>query len=269
MDNRHGESYLGEHLASRGYIVAAPDFPLSNGNAPGGATFQDTPNQPGDVSFVIDSLLAGELASSIDASKIGVSGLSLGGLTTLLVAFHPRLGDARVKAALTMAAPACFLTPAFYQHRTLPLLLVHGDMDLLVAVQENAVRAFQNAQNPRELITLARGSHTGFTGLATAFDPDLNYDRVGCQALAGHIDIGAFSALGSADEGISSDMSLCPMPCTQPPQDPSLLADRQQELTTVLATAFFDGALQGNGGESKFLDGAVASQNTELTLRLQ
>jgi predicted dienelactone hydrolase len=268
MDGRLGESYLGQHLATRGYVVAAPDFPLSNGNSPGGATFQDTPNQPLDVRFVIDQLLAGELAPSIDANRIGISGLSLGGLTALLTAFHPRLRDPRVKAAMTLAAPACFLLPAFYQNATLPLLLVQGDADLLVPIEQNGMRAFQNAQNPKELVTLARGSHTGFTGLATLFDSTMNYDRIGCRAIAGHVDVSSFTELGSDAEGISSDMSMCPMPCLQPPQDPSLLADRQQELTTVLATAFFDGALDSKSSEQQFLRGTVATQNAELTVHL-
>src|SRR3990172_4593633 len=38
LDNRNGEAYVGQHLASRGFVVAAPDYPLSNGGAPGGAT---------------------------------------------------------------------------------------------------------------------------------------------------------------------------------------------------------------------------------------
>jgi hypothetical protein len=64
-------------------------------------------------------------------------------------------------------------------------------------------------------------------------------------------------------------MSLCPMPCQQPPQDPSLLADRQQELTTVLATSFFDGALKASASEADFVRGAIASQNSEVTVRLK
>ena len=56
--NREGGAYLAEHLASYGYVVASANFPLSNGMAPGGSTIEDTPNQPGDVSFIIDQVLA-------------------------------------------------------------------------------------------------------------------------------------------------------------------------------------------------------------------
>src|SRR5215470_10769605 len=37
-DNRLGESYVTEHLASRGFIVASASYPLSRAGAPGGAT---------------------------------------------------------------------------------------------------------------------------------------------------------------------------------------------------------------------------------------
>ena len=52
-----GGAYLAEHLASRGYVVAAPDFPLTNWYAPGGPNITDIVNQPGDVSFIIDTIL--------------------------------------------------------------------------------------------------------------------------------------------------------------------------------------------------------------------
>jgi hypothetical protein len=42
--------------AGAGYVVAAPDFPLSNGRAPGGPSFTDFVAQPGDMSFVITPL---------------------------------------------------------------------------------------------------------------------------------------------------------------------------------------------------------------------
>lgn len=41
--------------ASAGYVVVAPDHPLSNADTPGGATVTDVDNQPADVSFLIDA----------------------------------------------------------------------------------------------------------------------------------------------------------------------------------------------------------------------
>jgi predicted dienelactone hydrolase len=270
MDNRRGEGYLAEHLASRGYIVAAPDYPLSNGGAPGGPTIADVPEQPGDFKFVIDELLddtSTVLSGAIDAQHIAASGLSLGGLTTLLAAFHPTLRDPRVRAAFALAAPSCFLTAPFYQSAQVPLMLVHGDADLIVPVAENSERAIGLASDPRELILLARGSHTGFAGVATLLDPSMNYDRLGCSQLAGKTDVTSFAALGTEAQGISADPSVCPMPCTATPMDPSLVADRQHDLTNVIAAAFFDSNLRNDGEAHSFLQKRVADENNELAIR--
>ncbi|CAN5288811.1 hypothetical protein BH20ACT3_BH20ACT3_01860 [soil metagenome] len=44
--------------ASAGYVVVAPDHPLSNADTPGGPTVTDVGNQPADVSFLIDAFTA-------------------------------------------------------------------------------------------------------------------------------------------------------------------------------------------------------------------
>ena len=80
---------MAEAMASHGYIVAAADYPLTSGSTPGGANGDDVVNQPADVSFLIDSVLnlsADEkpFAGEVDGSRIGLSGYSLGGLTTYL-----------------------------------------------------------------------------------------------------------------------------------------------------------------------------------------
>ena len=53
-----GEAYLAIALARRGFVVAAPTFPLTNLTAPGGLDLVDAANQPADVRFVIDQMLA-------------------------------------------------------------------------------------------------------------------------------------------------------------------------------------------------------------------
>jgi dienelactone hydrolase len=273
LDSRDGEAYLGEHLASRGYIVAAPDYPLSNAMAPGGATLDDTVSQPGDASFVIDQLLgpSSPLPGSIDATRIAASGLSLGGLTTLLVAVHPTLRDPRIRAALPLAAPSCFLTADFFKTTTLPIFFMQGDSDVIVSAVENSERAFGFAQGSPSLGLLARGTHTGFVGVSTLFDQTMDFDRIGCPALAGKVDPNAFAALGGPAQGISSDLSLCPMPCDGhvPFVDPPLGADRQQDLTRITASAFFDAELKADTSASAFLAGKLASENSELSLMMR
>ena len=268
MDSRQGENYLARHLASHGYLVAAPDYPLSNSAAPGGATVLDLPNQPGDVSFIIDSLLADPTWSkAVDSAHIGISGLSLGGLTTLLSAFHPRLRDTRVKAALALAPVSCMLTAPFFA-QSVPVMLVQGDRDMILPIADNTERIFPLAKDPRELVVLKTGSHTGFSGFASLFDPTMNYDRIGCMAL-GSVQVMSFGALGSADEGIAQDPSVCAQPCQQPIMDPSLEAGRQQQLTQAIGLAFFESRLKNDAAAEKFLEGPLQSENMEVTLQLK
>ena len=64
-----------EAWARAGYVVAAPVFPLENGDAPGGPNEADLVNQPRDMSFVITSLLqasaggSGPLRGRIDPGR--------------------------------------------------------------------------------------------------------------------------------------------------------------------------------------------------------
>src|SRR5579864_6973925 len=68
-----------------GYVVAAPQFPVENANAPGGPDESDLINQPADVSFVISQLLAAGATGSdlprglIDPARIAVASQSDGG----------------------------------------------------------------------------------------------------------------------------------------------------------------------------------------------
>ena len=58
--------------AAAGYVVAAPAFPLSNQDAPGGPDAGDVSNQPADVAFVISRII--ELSSGAQGRARGESG---------------------------------------------------------------------------------------------------------------------------------------------------------------------------------------------------
>ena len=80
--------------AADGFVVASPAFPLTKREVPGaGSNVADVANQPGDVSFVIDQVLAAnddpasELYGLVDPEAIGVVGHSLGGATTYAVTY--------------------------------------------------------------------------------------------------------------------------------------------------------------------------------------
>lgn len=274
MDSNEGENYLGEHLASYGYIVAAPNYPLSMSGAPGNPTIDDTAQQPLDATFVIDQLLAttsGAIAvgSSIDTDRIVASGLSLGGLTTLLLAFHPTSRDPRLKAALAMAPPSCMFTAAYFDNApALPLLLMLGSDDAIVDPTANEDRIFPLTKTPSELMTFAAGSHTGFATPASFLNAASNYDAFGCKEL-GSVNASSFASLGTAAQGIAQDPSVCPAACATVPTTPSLDATRQQDLTKAAAQAFFDGVLGRNATGTAFVQTGMAAQNTEVTVQVR
>ena len=186
--HKEGE-YILEFLATHGYVAVSVDFPLSNGSAPGGAVISDIVNQPGDISFLIDQILArGKQTDnfpydSVDHDRIAAIGLSLGGLSTELAAFDAKRRDPRIRAAISMAGPSQFLTPAFFADSTIPFMYIGGTADAIVPYRENAQpipKEYKNAV----LVTLESGSHVGFIDMAPMlfrwFD---NPDKLGCTAL--------------------------------------------------------------------------------------
>ncbi len=278
FDLRTGEAYLAHQLASYGYIVAAPDFPLTNMNAPGGANVDDVVNQPGDVSFLIDQLLALDAAAgnnfsgAVDADRIGVGGLSLGGLTTTLTAFHPTLRDPRVRAAVSLAGPGCFLGASFYQNADVPLLMVNGTIDAFVPYQQNAVFGYGEAHAPKYLVTLAAGSHTGFTGAATILFENLdNPDDVGCTSVSGSLgDAGGgfLDLLGGADAGIIA--GDCPAACADPtPRPRAMRPSRQHDLAILSVLPFLQAELRGDVAARDFVESTLATENQDVTVQFE
>jgi len=280
LDNRVGEAYLTEHLASHGYVVAAPDYPLSNGGAPGGATVLDVPRQPGDWRFVLDAVLAmgadpeSPLFGAVDGERVGATGLSLGGLTTLLVTYHKELRDPRIDAAVSLAGLACPFTPKFYKTTKAPVLLLHGDGDLLVTWKDNARKAFRQGTN-RVLMTLHDASHTGFSGFATVFDQAQHHDRIGCSAINAALDPddvaggGLTTALGGKAVGISPRLDACGLPCdgTVEMVEPPMTAVRQHALTKGAVLAFLDARLRGDAAAACFLRKSLATDNDDLSIK--
>jgi len=133
MSFREEGTYLFQFLASHGYTVVAANYPLTGFSAPEGPLMNDVVNQPGDISFLLDTILkrnadpADSMHNTIDPGKIAVTGVSLGGLTTTLAAFHHKLRDPRISAAISTAGPASIFTADFFAGSSLPFLERHLD----------------------------------------------------------------------------------------------------------------------------------------------
>lgn len=247
MSTREGPSHFAEHLASNGYIVVAPDFPLSNFDAPGPQLPQDVVNQPGDVKFLIDTLLArGQTAGdpfegAIDPQRIAAVGMSLGGMTTALVAYHPSYYDPRIKLAISVAGPSDMFTREFFASRDIPFFMIASKIDAMVPYATNAADILQRVNNAT-LLTFDDGSHAGFSYQARSLRFFDNADQIGCWAIAGSIDDEVaeqdnwVSLIGNADQGI-----VMPPPsqlCTAESLPPAMNPIRQQELEALAVTSF-------------------------------
>ena len=246
--NRSGGAYLAEHLASLGYVVVAADFPLTNGSAPGGPQAKDVVNQPGDVSFVIDQLLAfnndpdHSLAGMIDPQRIGLMGISLGGMTTLLSAYHPDMADPRVKAAISIAGPTDQFTGQFFKHKNLPFLMLAATADALVPFNNNGLPVIQKIPSA-QLVSIEGGSHMGFVGTTGLLRWINHPDSIGCYMVVSKLESNGpeeqwLELLGSAEQGINYE-SVNQL-CTQDPLPKAINPLRQQLISKVAVSSFFE-----------------------------
>src|SRR5689334_8027453 len=149
-----------------GYVVAAPQFPISSFDAGDRIVgVSDVANQPGDVQFVIDRVLAlarhkGFLFHRVDAHHIGVAGHSLGAITTLGVAERSCCRDPRVDAAVAISG-APLIQGTDFTGKAPPLLLIHGTADPTVPYVGSTL-SYSRATAPKYLLTVIGAHHADF-----------------------------------------------------------------------------------------------------------
>lgn len=121
-----------EAWAAAGYVVAAPEFPLTD-QAVAGTNLDenDIQQQPADVRFVLDSLVApaSPLAASIDPARVLLAGHSDGAETVLAASETPApAGEPAVRAVVCMG-----VSPIPGQTTTAnpPILISQGDADTI------------------------------------------------------------------------------------------------------------------------------------------
>jgi dienelactone hydrolase len=247
VSSRHGGAYLAEHLASHGYVVVSADYPLTHIQAPGGPNARDVVHQPADVSFLLDRVTTLEAAErpfegEIDAERIGVFGLSLGGITTTLVAFHPEWRDSRVAAAISIAGAGDVFGPRFFDHAAIPFLMIAGTADAIVDYARNAL-PIPDRTRDGGLVSIAGGTHVGFGQVASGVMRLLgNPDSVVCRLAGADPEASQknpFSGLfGTREQGLL-EVAEYPPPCAKT-FDRAMSAGRQQMLTTLVVRAFFE-----------------------------
>ena len=247
VSERTDLAYVAELLASHGYIVAAANYPLTAGGTRGGPNADDLVNQPTDVSFLIDSVLqlAGDdrpFAGNIDASRIALMGYSLGGITTTLATYHPRLRDERVAAAISIAGPSAGLVSKFYETTDVPFMMIAGTLDALIDFEYNAAVIPERVQNS-VLIEIEGGTHLGFGSISEPWLRLMNHpDGLGCTAVLSNLSSdpnAAFIPLGGESDGIELDSDI-PAVCATMPSEKALHPARQQMVTSIATLSFFE-----------------------------
>src|SRR3954467_4800999 len=156
-----GYGYLRSAWAQAGFVVAAPQFPLtSSGSA---LVQEDIAQQPADVSFVLTQVLAlnttprDDLAGRLDPARVAVSGHSAGAITTIGL-LGTCCTDPRITAAVVLAgSPLGFGTA--YAQPGVPTLFLHGTADDTLPIADGRT-AYEAAPSPSAFVELIGGTHT-------------------------------------------------------------------------------------------------------------
>jgi fermentation-respiration switch protein FrsA (DUF1100 family) len=262
-------TFYASHLASHGYVVVAPAFPLSTLLAPGGPTLADVPNQARDISFLLDTFVGlaatprDRFAGAIDADRIALSGHSNGGIGTLVAAYDRTVRDPRIKAAIPMSPVSCFLQPGYFDDVTVPLLILHGDADRFVDFVSYAEPTYERANAPKSLVRVHGGNHIGFADIGLDID-DLQACTLLLPAPADLVAgaVGFITNMGGASNFVS--IAGCPPPaCAGDPTH--IAAARQQQIAKQTALAFLEMLFRGDRAGERYLYDELAKTTPDVT----
>ena len=161
--------------------------------------------------------------------------------------------------------------PRFFDHARIPFLMISGTADAIVDYELNAL-PIPDRIHDGALVSIAGGTHVGFTQIAAGPMRILgNPDKVGCRLVAADIEeapANPFSGLfGTPEQGLLEVVEY-PPPCTKT-FERTILAGRQQMLTTLVVRAFFESHLTREPVEranhEEFLSRVLPSELPEVT----
>jgi predicted dienelactone hydrolase len=264
--HRRYSTELCTHLASHGYLVAAPDFPgntladqLHDNQLGAGVTprlvslHQSAMDRPLDAQLVLDRLLDGAapgFSELIDREKIGTLGQSFGGWTCLV--FNSR--DARPKATFPIVppwgrgpAPTEVLSDLVCLDdwgRNVPTLVLAAERDSLIML-DSVHDLYRKLKGPKRLAVLRGAGHVHFADDAEAQHEEF---RAACAANA---------YLVMPDEGQTFDFPA--IAATTPPFSALCPAEHGQTVVRGLSTAHMDMHLKQLPAARTYLNGDLAA----------
>ncbi len=160
--------------SSAGYVVAAPEFPLGD-QAVAGANLDenDLMNEPDDLRFVIDSLVApgSPEAARIDPSRVAAAGHSDGAEAAVAAGVNPvPPGEPVIRAVIAMAVSPI---PPGGPLATPPVLITQGDADSINPTVLGQ-QVYGQVRSPKYFLDLLGGGHLPPVEAGSAWLPTID-----------------------------------------------------------------------------------------------
>jgi hypothetical protein len=152
-------------LAASGYVVAAPEFPLTSTALPGPVGARDAAEQVNDLSFVIDAVQHlgasdSPLRGVVAGGPVGVVGHSDGGITAAAIGFAAEARDERVGAAVILSGARGGFGGTWFPAGSPALLALHGYADAVNGFSASSAMYSMNwSGSPRYLVGVVGGGH--------------------------------------------------------------------------------------------------------------
>ncbi|MBW4030024.1 MAG: hypothetical protein HIU57_05000 [Acidobacteria bacterium] len=162
------EAYSGllNAWTAAGFVVADPAYPYTSPNAPGGVIRTDIVHHPGDLNYLITTLIADSaqsgnaLSGLINPTAIGVVGQSDGGDVSLAVAANTCCRDPRISATVLLSgAELSWFTGSYFSGGSTPLLVVQGTKDLTMNPVTCSVTLYNQAPAPKYYLAMIGQDH--------------------------------------------------------------------------------------------------------------
>lgn len=151
-------------VAAAGFVVAAPEFPMSSTVYDGAPDEYDIPEQARDLSFLISAMTSPDspavLIGMVDPGPVAVMGHSDGAVTALLAGYAPRYADSRIAAVIAASGAFDSFGGAWFTTSDPPLLAIHGEYDEINPF-DSSVSLVDNDPGEAMLVGVMEASHLG------------------------------------------------------------------------------------------------------------